>query len=429
MTSTSPKPVRAESRRLQIRFLAVSAVLNGLLLILLFWPTSRHSGESPGTGDRKISPPPSVSVRPQGKHAPPPSRPPSIWSRLTSTNFVEFAAHLRRVGCPEETICDILSPLIERSYERRAARTRSGGDFWAVGDQRRRWREQSRQQRVVLQEEEERLRATLTCSPLLDPDYYEPELRLAIDVISGFLGPEVQEQVLRLLMTTEPQIESWRERTDGVFLPEDVVALQGERDHFRTRLNQWVTDAQLEEMELRLIHCMRYAESGRDESLESLALTPGELREFTRITASTEAGVLTAMNPFGELLGEEPAPRDTRSADADLRALLGEARFTEYHRRSDPVFQEAQELARELKHDPDLPLRAYEMIEQLRAEVPALQEQWVADRDAGREAIRERQNVFRQHFEELLAGVPESRRHDLIRNWTEGAIRSKWQRP
>ena len=62
------------------------------------------------------------------------ARPP--WSDLESDDYHEYAANLRRIGCPEKTVRDILVADINDTFaaQRRAIQDRSGDAFWLTRD-------------------------------------------------------------------------------------------------------------------------------------------------------------------------------------------------------------------------------------------------------------------------------------------------------
>src|ERR1700742_2319118 len=41
------------------------------------------------------------------------------WEQITSTNYLEFVKNLRAIGCPEQTVRDIVTSEINRVYARR----------------------------------------------------------------------------------------------------------------------------------------------------------------------------------------------------------------------------------------------------------------------------------------------------------------------
>lgn len=233
---------------------------------------------------------------------------------------------------------------------------------------------------------------------------------------------------MALVMGGESEGQSIRERFGRVLLPEDLVEMRNERDQFQERLNALISAEQMEELEARLLYLGQNDDSLDGSLIVSLRLTPGELREYCRIQASGERHPLEELNPYDSLLGEESPRRDSASVHADVRALLGEERYAEYHRRSDRVFQAAESLVKEFGQTADLPGRVHEVVEQLRAEVPKLRGLWAADREAGRLQLMERRDAFRQQLEAILSGVPEERRRELLSEWTDGVVREKWNR-
>ncbi|MEI6356038.1 MAG: hypothetical protein WCP53_02925 [Verrucomicrobiota bacterium] len=178
MPAAPPPSGAPEARRFRTRVLAGSVLLNVALAIGLAWSGvhrafSGGQEREPGRAGRD-SP---VRRRAIGTpESPRPSQPRqrSVWSRLESTNLIEFAANLRRVGCPDETVCDILRPVIERDHTVRQEQARFIGDFWATGDRRRQLRRRTIDQRAALTEERDRLLSELACGPREPKDFDNP---------------------------------------------------------------------------------------------------------------------------------------------------------------------------------------------------------------------------------------------------------------
>ena len=119
----------------QLKILAGAfAVLNGCLIIvvyLLVTSGSRDNTLSDG-GAAKAEPTTTLVASAEPEHplhrtaANTPS--PFHWSAVESTNYFEYVANLRRIGCPEQTIADIVAADLRALYAEAgpAARTVSG---------------------------------------------------------------------------------------------------------------------------------------------------------------------------------------------------------------------------------------------------------------------------------------------------------------
>jgi hypothetical protein len=356
-------------------------------------------------------------------------RPRSVWSQLESTNLTEFAANLRRVGCPDGTVCDILRPLIERDHAVRREQARFEGDFWATGDRRREQRRRSIDRRAALTVERDRLLSELACGPREPKDFDAPSTRLLIELLTGFLGRDRQSGLLTLITEAEARRQWWQERIDGVPLPEDLAAIRRERDAFVARLERILPGGDRDELELRIVAMVKHEALGRGDRMASIGLTAGELRDFCRIARDGETSPLDELMQFSKLLDDAPAKRADAEAAARIRALLGDTRYADWQRQNNPAFQHAEQFASDFKQPAETAVQVHQVMEMLRAELPALRGAWDTDREAVRQAVQERRVEFRRRLAEILAAVPADRREGAIEAWVETAIREAWNRP
>ena len=433
MPAAPPNPGAPEARRSRTRVLAGSILLNVALAIGLAWPgvqravSGRKEREQGRAGSD--SPVGAAGARNPENPRPSQSRQRSVWSRLESTNLTEFAANLRRVGCTDETVCDILRPLIERDHAVRQEQARFIGDFWASGDRRREQRRRSIDQRAALTEQRDHLLSELACGPREPKDFDSPSARLVIELLTGFLGRDRQSGLFSLIFEAEARRQWWQERIDGAPLPEDLAAIRRERDAFAARLDRLLPGVDRDELELRIVAMVKHEALGRADRMAGLGLTAGELREFCRVERDAETSPMEELMPFSRLLDDAPTKRSEAETAARQRALLGDERFADWQRQNDPAFQHAEQFAKDFKQPAGTAARVHQEMERLRAELPGLRTAWDTDREAVRHAVQERRVEFRRRLTGILAGVPADRRDGAIEAWVETAIREAWNRP
>jgi hypothetical protein len=93
------------------RALTASIAVNVVLAALVFWRTKPEAADPIGSAAmRPVSSPASSTSR-----APEPFH----WSQLESADYRRYIANLRRIGCPEATIRDIITADAHSLYERR----------------------------------------------------------------------------------------------------------------------------------------------------------------------------------------------------------------------------------------------------------------------------------------------------------------------
>lgn len=366
------------------------------------------------------------SSEPSGPPPPAPDRT-TPWSRMASTNFLEFAARLREAGCPEETVCDILVPQIGTRFKQLRSNARHQGEFWAMGEERRQIEREEEDQIERAERQELELLDGLRCTNPVDGLDGNREFDRIVGLLAGFLGPERLTRLARTITREERGIGRWKSRTHGVVLPEELEELRTRKQRFEAGLASWITAGELEELGLRLWALQQ--ESEHAELFTKTTLTSGEYREFCRILSHGEQGFIEEALNYGDLLGEPAMPVDRRQTEAALRTLLGDERFALFRQSCDPSFAAIQELAVQEGQDPLLALEAMAVVEAFRTEVPLLRELWSEDPGSALQQLRERREDLRQELGKRLGPLPEEKREDLVSGWIDQATREEWSHP
>jgi hypothetical protein len=136
------------------------------------------------------------------------------WSQLESTNYREFIANLRGVGCPESTIKDIIVTDVMRLYAQRRGQYYHNGrpfQYWETNDKRKLTQPQLEERDRQLAQIDQELPAVLR--ELLGINYERELNKYFVDADEdnsrlGFLSEDQRAQVLSL----REQFEGKRER-------------------------------------------------------------------------------------------------------------------------------------------------------------------------------------------------------------------------
>ena len=121
------------------------------------------------------------------------------WRMIETTNYEEYVANLRAVGCPEKTIRDIILADVEKHY---AARRRAAGvndSFWLAGN-RRRAAERAREKELgaLKQEQAALIRRSLGIEWYADSDHMFDSFEDQA-LIRFILGPMPEETLQRVV--------------------------------------------------------------------------------------------------------------------------------------------------------------------------------------------------------------------------------------
>lgn len=321
------------------------------------------------------------------------------WRDIESTNFINYVANLRGIGCPESTIRDIIVADINQLFARRRATE-------VVTPEQQWWRADPAEE--VLDTALERLEALDTerrtmLTALLGPDWDTAERHFdAPSPRSNLDGPvlgELSDSARQAVWSIESrdrrrwqEIVATAEREGRTIDPAEEVRF---RDRTREELAGVLTPAQLEEYELR--HS-RVAGQLR-EALRGFDATPDEFRSLFRAS-----GPLAA--ELNQLEGREDVTSVKRRQELETalglatREALGAGRFELYRLSRDIGFRQARQTVEGLGAAPEVVLPLYElnrMAEQERRRVmenPALSPE---------DQSRELANLQEQRLESLRA--------------------------
>jgi hypothetical protein len=425
----TPIPLRdsTSAGRAGWRWLIASQALNLLLVTALFrlpgmtrsatreaQPENQRTEESVGKLHR------SKARRTQASFGTP-------WSLIESTNLLEFAGNLRRAGCPEESICDILRPAAARYFALQIQRSEHTGDPWSTGATRREQRRAAAGARAAFREEHARFLKSLSCSQL---ERMADDEFLTLEFVVGFAGEGVRDQIASILHEVKRRVLFWNEKTGGILLPEEVEAIRREQRAIQTQVEQLMTPSQREEAQLRAYRLGHFL-FGNTAAMNGLNLSGDEFRSFCRIQSEANPERWIPWNELGELLGHESttAVVATRETDTALRALLGETRFREYQLKDQNAYSETSKLAADFNQPSELANQVAGLVLDWRGEVSDLHQQWKTDAENSRSLLLQYRANLKGQLEQLLANVPQSRRQEVVERWIDDIIREEWQKP
>ena len=149
------------------RLLLISIVANLVCLAGLFWFLS----------DRKVPAGPSQAAPVAAASAPSQAAPvervvrevePFHWSQVEAADYQTYVENLRRIGCPEETIRDLVKQDLDKLYDQRKAdilsKSPARKDYWKTGNPSTLSRPSSATSSQMAQLDREKTRCWATCS-------------------------------------------------------------------------------------------------------------------------------------------------------------------------------------------------------------------------------------------------------------------------
>ena len=278
------------------------------------------------------------------------------WREIETNDLTQLVMNLRAVGCPEQTVRDLVRARARRVLERIALAADPAVPFWTAGA--RRARAQREFEDRAWQAEDQlvaRLQSVLgtdfvVVPPISFSDFEEEALmRFAL----GPLPEDSFQKAIGLFAHYDGRRERISDRAGGLWLEEDETALRELAQACRRELNAVLTEAQYEEMSARLI---MIAELG-EVKFECTDLRPAEIRHLALLRARLAEPLAPDLFRHGALTEEQE-----EGLKAATRQFLGERRFAELERASDFNFCALYDLGQEQQ----LPRTAAEQVYALR---------------------------------------------------------------
>jgi LysM repeat protein len=271
------------------------------------------------------------------------------WQELESGDYPTYIANLRSIGCPEQTIRDIIIADVDALYAwKRATNVITPDQQW--------WR--SVPDTNVMAAAIEKARALdderrALLAKLLGPDWESGDLAnlprpsrqgVALDgPVLGNLTPETKQAVEQVSQRSEERLQAYLDAQRAAGRQPDPVDLAKLRKQTRDDLASVLSPSQLEEFLLRY---SQYANNLRADfgTLRFFEPTPDEFRSVFRATDSIDQQI--------QMLADATDPNSVLARknllDARENALkqaLGTQRYGLYHDLQDPLYRDAMQTA------------------------------------------------------------------------------------
>lgn len=278
------------------------------------------------------------------------------WNAVESDDYKKYIANLRAIGCPEETIRDIITADVNKLYDakRKAlAGPKKKYEFWKPGmmlgapaDPERTEKERAlnKEKRVLLTE-------LLGSAPEEKPDLLAG-VASQLDAMFDFLPTEKRSKVMELMQDMQTKMQKAME--NGAPDPEDMRKVMKD---IETEIGRVLTPEELLDYNLRFsttATMMRFQLSGFE---------PTET-EFLDLYQKKKAYDDEFGSAFGApLKGEEQEKQKAaeKALDEAVKAQLGQARYDDYKRAQDHAFQAMFRAASREGLGKDAAVKAFDM--------------------------------------------------------------------
>ncbi len=273
------------------------------------------------------------------------------WQEVESADFPTYVANLRQIGCPEQTIRDIIIAEVNAVYSRKRAVElvtpeqqwwRSEPDTNVIRVAAEKARELEEQRRALLTS---LLGATWETRDLVSiPRPSRPGVVLDGPVL-GALPADTKQALQDVSLRSQDRMQAYLDAQRSAGKEPDPAELAKLRQQTRDDLARLLSPPDLEEF------LLRYSQNANDLRTEFGQLrffdpTPDEFRAVFRATDS--------LNQRIQLLADakDPSSLEARKAlenqrDNAIKVALGPKRYEEYRTLHDPVYRDAVAAAEE----------------------------------------------------------------------------------
>jgi len=306
------------------------------------------------------------------------------WNQLESTDYRQYIANLRAIGCPELTLRDIILTDVMRLYAQRRGQYYQNGrpfKFWETDDKRKLKHTQLEEREKQLAQIDKELPAVLR--ELLGINYEREMNKYFVDTDEddrrlSFLSDDKRDRLLAL----RDQYEGERERATyglagGPLSPGDVEKLRKIDEEQEAALSALLSPQEKEDYELSMSPT---ADHLRKE-LIGFNPTEDEFRDlFRRQQAIDSAYAYEDMS--------DPAVRAAKAADEqsmmnEVKTQLGPDRAAALDRSKDPDYQNLSILTEQF----DLPAETSQAIVDMRQTAEDQKQKLLADKDIPPERV------------------------------------------
>jgi len=273
------------------------------------------------------------------------------WRDVESADYATYAANLRDIGCPEQTVRDILIADVNALFSRRRALElltaeqqwwRSEPDTNVVRAAAEKARELEGERRTLLTR---LLGSNWETSDLVSlPRPSRPGVVLDGPVL-GALATETKQAVQLVSLSSQDRMQAYLEAQRRAGKEPDPVELARLRQQTREGLARWLSPPELEEF------LLRYSQNANDlraefGQLQYFNLSSNEFRAVFRATDALEQRISLLAD------AKDPSSLDARKAleqqrETAIKNALGPKRYEEYRLLHDPTYRAAVAAAEE----------------------------------------------------------------------------------
>ena len=257
------------------------------------------------------------------------------WQAVESEDYKQYIANLRSIGCPEETIRDIIIADVNKLFESRKKALSAGKkfEFWKSGNMFAGMMdpELAKKKQELAEEKRALLKELLGIEPEDSADL--AALTNPLTTMLDFLPEEKQSKVSKILQ--EFQGKAMKSMQGGAPDAEDLKGIMKVQKEMEAELAKVLSPEELEDYQLRL------SQTSMMMRMQLGTFDPSE-QEFRDIFKMRKAfDDEYGWNGMGAASKEDREKMKTAQTELNdkIKELLGESRYTQYQRAQDFQYQ------------------------------------------------------------------------------------------
>jgi hypothetical protein len=309
------------------------------------------------------------------------------WRMVESDDYRQYIENLRAIGCPEETIRDIIIADVKKLFDARKKEMRavSGAkfEFWKTSGMFGDMLDEDRlkQKQELAQERKDLLKALLGSEQEEKPDI--AALVNPFEDMLDFIPEDKQAKIVDLMQTY--QAKAVQSLKGGAPDAEDMKQIQNVQKEMETEMAKILTPEEMEDYQLRLSQTamLMRMQLGPFEPNEQ------EFRDLFKVRKAfdDEHGIM-GMGLMGDSSKMKAAQAELNE---QIKQILSEDRYSDYERSQDFAFQSLAKVAERQGLPKESAVQVYDMKQLAEAEAQRLRaDQTMSDeqRRAALQAIR-----------------------------------------
>jgi hypothetical protein len=323
------------------------------------------------------------------------------WDQVESTNYETFIKNLRAIGCPEQTIRDIIIAEVDRIYEHRRLEEVAYPNYqWWRSDPDPAVAAEAVAKLQSLEAERQDLLTTLLGPGWGTQDNEMVASRGGITLtgpILGDLSPDLKDAVYAIAARAQRKIEAYQAGQRTLNKPDDPMEMVRLREEPLTQLLGVLNPAQYLEYALRFSPAAQQLR----EHFRGAQLTQDQFRDLFNAVNSINGQPVFYYNGNDSLLLAQQQQLRAQS-DAIVKSVLGDQFYASYQLSQDPLYRSSKATADQLGVPDSSAMSIYEINRATQAELDRIRNDPDMTSDEKVEAISQTQVEQQQSLEQIL---------------------------